>query len=135
MFKKFIFSSCGIFLLAGCNANTATRDFNVSRVYPAGKTSQLSFFHHVKSDCSSGGYATVRVITAPANGTLTTQNGTGPISLPASSSSANCNGKQTNGVRVLYTPRSGYSGPEQITVESIFPNGRANVVSYNINVR
>jgi hypothetical protein len=46
-----------------------------------------------------------------------------------------CNYRPTPGVNVTYTAERGYTGPDTVALDAIFPTGQEQQINYNLNVK
>ncbi len=106
-----------------------------ARVAVAGQMLQLAFLSELNPDCSSIGYATVRVIEAPKHGKLVAEEGTGFSAFPQTNIRFGCNERRTAGVTLAYTPEAGYAGGDSTTVGVINPDGTYRKLHYKIEVK
>ncbi|MCA0424727.1 MAG: hypothetical protein LCH61_15670 [Proteobacteria bacterium] len=129
MFKKIIFSTCGILLLTGCNTT------GINKTMLAGQTQRLTFYTSLNADCTSNGVTTVRVVSGPSNGSVSMVNGRGHPSYAQSNQRYHCNAHSVPGVIANYKPNAGFRGSDSVTLEAFFPSGNTGITTYNITVR
>ncbi|MGL4636008.1 MAG: hypothetical protein ACRCWF_08510 [Beijerinckiaceae bacterium] len=91
-------------------------------------------FSTLNENCFVRANARVRVLVQPANGTIKIRKGTGEPAFPADSPLARCNGKKVGGIIVDYTPKRGYTGPENFEFEVVFVNGERRVLSPRLTI-
>jgi hypothetical protein len=94
-----------------------------TRAVPAGRKLSIDFISAINPDCSSMGLASVRVIGQPEHGKTAVENGTGFTNFPAQNQRYECNKQKSEGVVVAYEPNPGFTGPDSMTLDIIYPNG------------
>ncbi|CAP57558.1 Ig-like domain-containing protein [Gluconacetobacter diazotrophicus] len=137
----------GCVLLAGCAdtgseqdgarshglANNAhyVRDFTVA----AGHPGLLGNWFSLNPDCSLAGYPTVRLLSPPAHGTVSIAQGSFYSDYPAGNQRRACNTEPRPGVQAVYTPAPGAIGPDEATIQVIFPRGRAWTTTFHVTIQ
>ena len=101
----------------------------------AGRQSRLERGFSLNPDCSTVGYFTYRVLTAPQHGTVSSAIEPSYPDFPAGSLRAACDLHPTPGAAFFYTPLPSYVGPDTVTVLNVRPNGTAFEVTFAIEVR
>ena len=96
---------------------------------------QLAYLFALYPDCSSIGYAAVRIIEAPRHGKLAIEQGTGFSAFPQSNQRFECNKRRTDGVNLSYTPEAGYTGADSVLLDVIYPSGTYAKRHYAIEVK
>ena len=94
-----------------------------------GQRIQLSAHFNMNKDCSTTMPPEVRVITPPANGSLTVRTGT-----LRSPKVGNCTNIEAPSRVVLYQSNAGYTGTDRVEYEVIRQNGTKEIQSVTINV-
>jgi hypothetical protein len=107
----------------------------ISRVVAADRDMRLDFLYSINPDCTSIGYATVRIVEQPKHGAITIEDSTGFTSFPADNLRAECNKRRSDGVAIIYKPEPGYTGPDSADFDAIFPTGNLSKRHYTIEVR
>jgi hypothetical protein len=107
----------------------------ISRVVAADQDRRLDFLYSINPDCTSIGYATVRIVEQPKHGTITIENSTGFTNFPAANLRAECNKRRSDGVVIIYKPEAGYTGPDSTDFDAIFATGNLSKRHYTIEVR
>jgi len=116
-------------------APAAPKTIDSSFTVAADKTIQLAFLYSINPDCTSIGFATVRVVEQPKHGKITIENGTGFTSFPTSNPRAECNKRRSDGVTVIYQPEPGYTGTDSLDFDAVLASGTVNRRHYTIDVR
>jgi hypothetical protein len=116
-------------------ASAAPNTVELKRAVAAGGKLRLDFLYSINPDCTSIGFATVRVVEQPRHGRMTVDNGTGFTNFPASNPRAECNKRRSDGVVVVYEPEPGYFGGDSLDFYAIFPSGSLSKRHYAIDVR
>ena len=111
------------------------KTIEVARTVATDQKLRLAFFYDINPDCSSAGYATVRIIEQPKHGKLTVANGTGFTSFPENNVRFECNKRKSEGVVVTYEPAPGYTGSDSLNIDTIHPSGSMSKRHYAIDVR
>jgi hypothetical protein len=110
-----------------------TIDF--SRTVAADQKMRLAFLYDINPDCTSIGFATVRVVEQPKHGKITIENGTGFTAFPESNLRVECNKRRSDGVAVIYEPEPGYMGADSVNFDAIYASGSLSKRRYAIEVR
>jgi hypothetical protein len=111
------------------------RALEFRRVAAADQKLLVGFFYDLNPDCSSIGYATVRITEQPQHGKVTMENGTGFSTFPQNNIRYECNKRRSDGVVVSYVPEAGFTGADSLTVDVILPDGGFYKRHYAIDVR
>jgi hypothetical protein len=106
-----------------------------TRVVASDQKLRLDFLYSVNPDCTSMGFATVRITEQPKHGRITVENGTGFTSFPQNNQRYECNKKRSDGVVVVYEPDSGFTGTDSVNIDAIFPSGTSGKRHYSIEVK
>jgi hypothetical protein len=106
-------------------ARTATRDQRL----------RVATFFDLNPDCSVIGIPTIRVLEASKNGNVIFEKGSGFPAFPENNPRSKCNASSLDGEIIFYTPEPGYSGPDSVMVEIIYPDGTAGRRHYTIEVK
>lgn len=86
-------------------------------------------------DCTSTGNVVVRVAAQPEHGRVSVvRSGVFPT-FSMTNPRHHCNSRRVPGVKVFYTSRRGYTGPDAAALEVIFPAGAYARRSFGISVR
>lgn len=117
-----------------------TPSSNTPRVYAAsvvsGARERIDFITSLNPDCTSPGYVTVRVITPPVHGELTTERGFDYSAYPTGNQRYQCNLKKSPVVNIYYKSSPGYVGSDTATIEQVSPIiAVARTSTYTITVR
>jgi hypothetical protein len=116
-------------------APEAPRTIEIRRTIAADHELRLDFLSSINPDCTSIGFATVRVVEPPKHGRITIENGTGFTTFPASNPRAECNKRRSEGVAVTYAPGPGFIGTDSVDLETIFASGDLRKQHYAIEIR
>jgi hypothetical protein len=116
-------------------AGPAVRTVNVSRVMASDQELRLDFLYSLNPDCSSIGFAKVRVMKEPDHGKVTVDNGTGFTSFARDNQRFDCNKSRSDGVVIMYKPEAGYVGADSVTLDAIYPSGTEQKRNYKIEVK
>jgi hypothetical protein len=136
--------------VAGCAANTtppgqpsvpaqatgtASTASAVTRTVVTDARYQLSFYTALHADCTSMGYPIVRIVTAPAHGSLTTEEATDYPFYAKDNQRYDCNLRRVPGTRLFYQSEPNFSGADTGTVEVIYPSAEARTITFALTVR
>jgi hypothetical protein len=77
------------------------------RTVASGERQKIGFYYHLNPDCTSSGNMTVRIITPPAHGEVTTDRGLDYTNFPKENQRYQCNLNQSPGSNVYYKSKSG----------------------------
>jgi hypothetical protein len=116
-------------------APAAPNTVDLKRAVASGGKLRLDFLYSINPDCTSIGFATVRIVEQPRHGRITVDNGTGFTNFPASNPRAECNKRRSDGVVVVYEPEPGYFGADSLDFDAIFASGSLSKRHYAIDVR
>jgi Domain of Unknown Function with PDB structure (DUF3857)/Transglutaminase-like superfamily len=106
-----------------------------TRVVASDQKLRLDFLYALNPDCTSIGFATVRIIEQPHHGRITVENGTGFTNFPQNNLRYQCNKSRADGVVVIYEPHSGFTGTDSVNIEAIYPTGTSGKRHYSIEVK
>jgi hypothetical protein len=108
------------------------QDANYTGVEAApGKPVQLSYHASAhKSNCSPAALPTIRVIEAPKSGTLTVRS-----AMLTTNKIEGCPGLKTPAQVVIYTARTGYTGPDHVKYEVTNESGGVATKDVSITVK
>ena len=105
------------------------------RAVPAGRKWRIDFLYSINPDCSSLGFASVRVLEEPTHGKVAVENGTGYPNFPQNNQRYECNRRQADGVAVFYEPQSEFVGTDSVTIDIVFASGSSRRQHYAIEVK
>jgi hypothetical protein len=89
----------------------------------------------VNPDCSTKGSVTIRVVEPPQNGRVGIVSAKVFPGYSESNPRSHCNQRGVTGKEAKYTSRRGYTGPDHVAIEVIFPDGKYRRLSYSIVVK
>lgn len=101
----------------------------------AGNSVKLGFFNSTNPDCTSIGFATVRILQNPQQGSLQVSRTRDFPSFPPSNVRHVCNTRRVQGVAITYVAPRGYQGSEYAALEIIYATGSEIRRSYYITVK
>jgi hypothetical protein len=101
----------------------------------AGARYQLSFYTDLHADCTSKGYPIVRVLAAPAHGSLTTEETTDYPFYTRDNQRYDCNLRKVPGTRLFYQAEPNFAGADTGVVEVIYPSAEARTITFGLTVR
>ena len=126
---------CVASIVAVCVGATSAQAYYLSRVVVAGGTLELGFFSSVDPDCSTHGYATVRVNNQPQHGAIATKKGRGVLFALPNHLLHDCNARKADGVHAYYRPEAGFTGSDNFTIDVIYPAGIERIIDYQVTVK
>jgi hypothetical protein len=118
--------------LAGCQSTGAP---TYSPVAVSGVPLKLAHFTSLNADCSSIGDTVVRVTKNPDHGVVMVQKGSGYSYYPAANPHSQCNLRPTAGTNLTYVSSPGYTGPDSVAVDAIYPSGGESHATFNLTVK
>ena len=102
----------------------------------SGKLQRIDFNSVVHADCTSAGYSTMRIITPPTHGELTTEPGVDYPVYRKDNQRYQCNLQKVPVTNVYYKSSPSYVGADTATVEWISPIlPTSKTITYSIIVR
>jgi Domain of Unknown Function with PDB structure (DUF3857)/Transglutaminase-like superfamily len=101
----------------------------------AGQQTRVGFLTNIDPDCSSTGFASVRVVEEPTHGAAILKDDTGFTNFAKDNSRFECNKQRSDGTAVLYRGEEAYTGKDSVTVEIVYVDGRETSVHYSIDVK
>jgi hypothetical protein len=120
---------------AGLSACQTTGNATLSPVAVTGKPLRLAHFANLNPDCSPIGEPDVRVTKTPDHGVVAVGVGEGYTNFVPANPRNHCNVRATPGVNAVYTSSRGYTGPDTVALDVIFPTGEERQFSYSLNVK
>jgi hypothetical protein len=106
-----------------------------TRTVIAGKPFKLYAASSTNPDCSSAGDVLIRVAEPPSNGSVSISRGSVFPDFPPHNVRSACNRRRVPGTVATYIARRGYTGPDSVSLEIIFPSGQQRQASYSLMVR
>jgi hypothetical protein len=119
---------------AAAGAPNPAQIVEIKRALTMGQRRQIDFLFSLNIDCSSIGFATVRVIEQPRHGTVVAEHATGNSTFLPGNPRSECNSHQSDGTAVYYQPETDFTGEDSVTIESIFASGTSTKRHYSITV-
>ena len=116
-------------------APPSDRPREVRRVVAVDHKLQLDFLYSLNPDCSSNGFATIRILDQPKSGKIAVENGTGFSNFPQNNVRFDCNKRRSDGVLVIYEPNPGFAGSDTVMIDVIYVSGSSAQRRYAIEVR
>ena len=101
----------------------------------SGEESRIGAFNNILTDCSSAPLPAVRIVKAPAKGTVRFNPTRIAIDRRPGTPRAHCNGMQAEALGVYYNAPEGFSGVEQMTIDADWRDGKIIRYLYTISVR
>jgi hypothetical protein len=114
---------------------SSAQAFTFSGTIVAGAKHQVGQYSTVHPDCTSEGYATVRVTNPPQHGTVSMRKGKGFAAFPAGDPRSVCNTRKVDGVIVDYQPQPGFIGTDYFSLDAISAAGAERMDDYQITVK
>ena len=106
-----------------------------TRTVVAGKPFKLYEAYATNPDCSSVGDVVIRVVSAPGNGRVSIARGGAFPRFAPPNVRSNCNRRRVPATIVTYTAQRGYTGPDSVSLEMIYPTGHLREKSFSLMVR
>jgi hypothetical protein len=115
--------------------STTPETLELTRAVASDHTLRLDFLSALNPDCTSLGFATVRILDQPNHGKITFENGTGFTRFQQDDSRYECNKRRSDGVILTFEPDSGFTGTDSVNIDVIFPSGFSRKRHYSIEVK
>jgi hypothetical protein len=96
---------------------------------PTAKAIQVGVYLNVQPDCSSGNLPALRLVTPPANGTITIKRGK-----VTATNYKQCLALEVPGFIAFYQSKPDYVGTDMAIIEVKYPHGRTELQRITINV-
>ena len=112
-----------LLLLCGCvvaqPAPTPAASSSAPRIrtIASGERQRIDYFYYLNPDCTSAGNATIRIITPPAHGELTTEGGVDYPNFQKENQRYQCNLRKSPVINVSYRSNPGYLGADSASIE------------------
>ena len=91
------------------------------RTIASGERQRIDYFYFLNPDCTSAGYATIRIITPAAHGELTTEGGVDYPNFQKENQRYQCNLRKSPVINVSYRSNPGYLGPDSASIKVSYP--------------
>ena len=106
----------------------------VTKAVHAGAREKIDAYTALLPDCSSQGYPEMKIVGAPAHGTLTSVPGQDfPTYLKDDARSA-CNSKPGPSTQVFYQSEPGYHGKDTVAIIIRYPSSTTSAVKYLLEI-
>jgi hypothetical protein len=106
-----------------------------TRTVVAGKPFKLHAAYATNPDCSSMGDVVIRVVSPPSNGRVSIARGGAFPNFAPPNVRSDCNRRRVPATIATYTAQRGYTGPDSVSLEIIYPTGNVRQTSYSLMVR
>ena len=115
-----ILTLCGCMAIQPAQTPSPTSKAPVLSV-ASGERQKIDSIVALNPDCTSSGYVTVRIITPPAHGELTTERGLEYSTFLRTNERYRCNIQKAPGIDIYYKSNPGYVGADTATIEWTSP--------------
>jgi hypothetical protein len=132
-------------ILSGCVGNTvneqpaspqaAADPIMINKSVASGERSKLNFTTALKPDCTAAGHITAHISSPPSHGSLSIHEDTDFTNFLPNNQHYSCNRKQSPGTVAFYQPDPSFIGADRAVIDYTYPNGEAQTVTFNINVK
>ena len=126
-----VFSFFGV---AAAAAMTLAPTTTVATVADGART-RIGFSFSLNQDCSVAGPIIVRVLQAPKNGNFESVDEEGFSSYEKSDQRFRCNTESRIVQKYFYTSNIGFTGKDQVVIETFFSNGNSRKRIFNITIK
>lgn len=109
--------------------------YSQNRAVISGTKQKIGFMYSINPDCSSMGYATIRVVTPSGHGSVTFEPGDDFTASNKDNQRYPCNLKQSPGNLIYYQSVPGFIGTDAVVLDVILPSGNLQTITYNITVK
>jgi|SRR5271155_351304 len=150
-FRTILFFVGTLFLqvLFGCATNdlsskpaeVAPSDAGYSFTYTStiatavGALQRVGTFVSLNPDCTSDGDPRILILTPPAHGKLTSEQGTAYSNYPKDDQKYECNKRPSPATLVYYQSNAGYAGSDLAIIATTYPRGWSTKTTYNLIVK
>jgi hypothetical protein len=101
----------------------------------SGQRQLLGGWFNLLADCTSGGYPTLNILSAPEHGRVSVEQEVGVPLFDKNDSRSACSQKSFPGSKLYYTSEAGFTGTDRLEFERIGVQGAYEHYDYTINVR
>jgi hypothetical protein len=106
-----------------------------TRTVVAGQPFKLHEAYATNPDCSSMGDVVIRVVSPPSNGRVSIARGGAFPRFAPPNVRSDCNRRRVPATIATYTAQRGYTEPDSVSLEIIYPTGDLRQTSYSLMVR
>jgi hypothetical protein len=107
---------------------------HAQKVVASGRPLMLYEAYSTNPDCSSAGAVVVRLAQGPEHGRVSIRS-TGVFpKFPESNPRSACNRRRVAGMQATYVSQRGYTGPDHVVLEALFPAGQGRRITMSIRV-
>ena len=107
---------------------------HAAKLVASGRPLLLYSAYATNPDCTSAGTVVVRVAQPPEHGRVTIRQAGVFPRFPEANPRSICNRRRVSGVQATYVSQRGYTGPDLVVLEALFPAGRGVRVTLPIRV-
>lgn len=107
----------------------------IRRTAIAEQRTRVGFLHEVERDCAPIRFTEIRIVEPPRSGDAVIEPWTDHPGYARDSLRHACNQQPTEGAALLYRSRAGHRGADAVTLEMVYPDGRARRLRYVIDIR
>ena len=108
--------------------------FTIDYAALGNRTDEINHWIALNGDCSVAGYFSVQIVTPPEHGQAQVSRGRYYPRYGTLDARSSCDTSRHDGLALNYTPASGYSGPDHLTISVIAPTGAYWTTDFNIVV-
>ena len=116
-------------------AATAAQADDIPRTVPSGTNQRIDFLASVNPDCSSIGLPTVRLVTGPDHGVVTTDRARDFLPFPKTNPRSRCNSRRVAGLKLFYRSKNAFFGVDRVRLLVISAEGVEREATYVIQVK
>jgi transglutaminase-like putative cysteine protease len=107
----------------------------IRRTAIAGQRTRVGFLHEVERDCAPVRFTDIRIVEPPRGGEAGIEPWTDHPGYARDSLRHDCNQQPTEGAALLYRSHADHRGSDAVTVELVYPDGRARRLRYIVDIR
>jgi hypothetical protein len=125
------------FLLSSCAdspGGPALKPNLIVRGFDSGARQIVDDYYSVTPDCENLGYPEIKILQAPAHGTVAVDKGEAFPSFAKDNVRYECNKKKVASSQLFYESRPGFHGKDSFTIQVRFVNSNLRMVTYNVDV-
>ena len=134
MRRAFITAAMWMSFAACAQEAKAPAEIPVDRSAVSGRPQRIYIFYSVNPDCSSRGEVDVRIVSPPAHGEVHLEKGHDFPNYGRDNPRAECNRQEVPAQALFYKSSAGYSGPDAVVIEALYPDGNSYATRIRIDV-
>jgi hypothetical protein len=106
-----------------------------ARAVPRDAASQIWWYDSISPDCKPSGRVGLKLISAPAHGTIEFRDGLDFPNFPTSDVRSRCDIAKMPSRQVWYTPAPGFIGTDTLELDIVWPTGSERIDQFVLSVK